>query len=452
VTGSPSARRAVVLVHNPLVSYSRAVRFGRTLAAAGWEVELVGTDGPGLPERDEVPPGPPLELPDGRSVAAGSLPIERVPHGGTAQRLLDPPWADLDRRLAETPLPTLGFASRTLLWPLEARAWSEGLRGHVQPADLYHACGLQAAWAARDLTGPARKAGRAGRVIYDLIDIHLESGSYAGLSPLRRRLFSARESRLVKAADGLTSASDPFADDAMARWHLPERPVVVYNGPFRSELTSADTDLVREATGIPAERAVVMFIGRFERFAGLLEAGEAVLGLPDAAFVAIGRGSLEAELQARDVDPAFAGRHFTLPPVLPEDVPQWAAAADATIFLSTVADLNQRLLTPNKLWESLAGGAPIVFSRGLEQMRRILEPEGLGVAVDRDDPAAIAAGLRTFLDEGPTQRADRRARARWLVSERYAWDVWVPNYLELADALTGGDGAPGRPAPARSRS
>jgi glycosyltransferase involved in cell wall biosynthesis len=321
----------------------------------------------------------------------------------------------------------------------------------VPPADLYHACGLQAAWAARALAGPARAAGRAGRVVYDMLDIYLESGSYAGLSPLRRRLFAAREARLVEDVDRLVTVSDAFADDAVGRVGLAERPLVVYNGCFRSELPRTDTDLVRAATGIPPERPVVLFLGRLEPFAGLLEAGDAVMRLPDAAFVAMGRGSLEDELRARDAEPARAGRHFTLPPVPAEDVPRWAAGADATIFLSTVRDRNQELLTPNKLWESLAGGAPIVFSAGLRAMRGILEPADLGVAVDRDDPEAIAAGLRHLLEAPAEERAARRERARRLIDEEYAWDRWAPDYLALADRLSGDGGAPPGPA-ARVRS
>ncbi len=323
---------------------------------------------------------------------------------------------------------------RILAWPVAARAWGHSLLT-LPPADLYHACGAGAAFAARALAARAQHAGRRGRVIYDMIDIFLEAGGYPSMRRWRRALYRRRESKLVQQVDGLTTVNDALADDAVSRWRLAERPAVVYNCPSRVEVPAADADLIRAATGIPPGRAIVLYIGRFFAGYGLLEAGDAVMRLPEVAFVAMGYGQLAPELRARDNDPARAGRHFTLPPVPPEEVARWAASADLSIFVSAAATLNLRLSTPNKLWESLAGGTPIVVGEDLAEMRRILEPEGLGIAARHDDPQAIANAVRQFLDLPVERRAVLRARARRLVTERYAWDLWAPSYLASVERI-----------------
>ncbi|HET7678351.1 MAG TPA: glycosyltransferase [Candidatus Limnocylindrales bacterium] len=420
----PAARRAVVLSHKTLRAYARTDRVARSLAGAGWQVSVVGLAGEGLPEveHDAGTPG---------------VTLRRVAPAGPLAAFLHERRGPLERAARRGGLPTPGALAQVAAWPLAARAWSHGLRS-LPPADLYHACGLGAAWAARDLARRARREGAAGRVVYDMIDIFLEASRYPSLPAWRRALYRRREARLVRDVDGLTTVNDALADDALGRWGLSRPPLVLYNCPARDELPTGETTLLREAAGLPREVSIVLFLGRFVPGRGLLEAGDAVLRLPTAAFVALGYGPLEEELRRRDA--ARPGRHVTLPPVPPADVPRWAAGADATIFVSPGSTLNLRLSTPNKLWESLAGGTPIVYGRELEGIRRVVEPDGLGIAATHDDPVAIAAALAALLDTPPAERRARRERARRLVAERYAWDVHAPAYLELADRLVPGRG------------
>jgi glycosyltransferase involved in cell wall biosynthesis len=417
-----------VLVHNTLVAYSRAVRFARTLAEAGWDVTLAGLAGDGQPVREEirVVPG---DTPDPRRIT-----VVRVVPSGRLAPFLHERRGRVDRLLRRLRVPTPSAVMQVVAWPLAARAWGAGLRS-LPPADLYHACGIGAAFAARDLAARARRKGRAGQLVYDMIDIFLEANRYPFLPRWRRALFRRREAALVRDAAATVTVSAALAADAVARWSLAEPPCVMANAPTRAEMPPGDLDLIRAATGIPASCRIVVFLGRFVPDRGLLEAGDAVLLVPDTAFVALGYGPLEPELRARDAEAERRGRHYTLSPVPPEDVPRWAASADASIFVSPGRTLNIRLSTPNKLWESLAGGTPVVYGRELEGMRGILEPARLGLPANHDNVADIAAAIRTLLDAPDAERASRRERARRLVSERFAWDVTEPAYLRLVDGL-----------------
>jgi glycosyltransferase involved in cell wall biosynthesis len=421
-------RRAVVLVHNTLVAYSRAVRFARTLADAGWDVTLAGLAGDGLAAHELVAVQP-HEDADPRRIQ-----LVRVAPSGPLAPFLHERRGRIDRLLRRMRVPTPSAVMQVAAWPLAARAWGHGLRS-LPPADLYHACGIGAAFAARSLASRARRQGRAGHVVYDMIDIFLEANRYPLLPRWRRALFRRRERALVAAAAATTTVNDALADDAVTRWNLRERPLVVWNAPARYEMPDRDHDLIRAATGIPAERRVVLFLGRLVPERGIFETGDAVLRARDAAFVAIGYGRLEEEVRARDLEPERAGRHFTLPAVPPEDVARWASSADVSSVMFPPLTTNVRLSTPNKLWESLAGGTPVVYGSALEGLRTVLEPNDLGLPARHDDLDGIATAIASLLDEPAPARRERRERARRVMRERYAWDVAEPRYLALVDRL-----------------
>jgi glycosyltransferase involved in cell wall biosynthesis len=97
--------------------------------------------------------------------------------------------------------------------------------------------------------------------------------------------------------------------------------------------------------------------------------------------------------------------------------------------------LNQRLSSPNKFWESLTAGTPIVVGRDLPVMRTIVEAEAIGAVADPADPDDLARALREVLDQPADARAAMRARALAAARDRYAWEIAVGPYLDLVAGL-----------------
>ena len=63
---------------------------------------------------------------------------------------------------------------------------------------------------------------------------------------------------------------------------------MLLNGQPRWDPPAVRPDLIREAAGLPPERAIVLFLGRLGRERGLEEAADAVIRLRDAALVMLG--------------------------------------------------------------------------------------------------------------------------------------------------------------------
>jgi glycosyltransferase involved in cell wall biosynthesis len=109
--------------------------------------------------------------------------------------------------------------------------------------------------------------------------------------------------------------------------------------------------------------------------------------------------------------------------------------ADASIVAVPANSLNQRLSTPNKFWESLTAGTPMVVGRDLSVMRSIVEDEQIGATADPGDAADLARALASLLDAPDEVRAARRARALELARTRYNWETAVGDYLGLVRSL-----------------
>ncbi|MGH2512331.1 MAG: glycosyltransferase [Candidatus Limnocylindrales bacterium] len=401
VTGRP---RAVVLVPSPANPYSRALRVARSLAGAGFEVEIAAVDEPSVPREER----------DGEIVIRRYVP---------------------EREASITRLAGIRQARQVGLWPEADRGWYRSLRRQVRPADVYHACGYRTVGVALDLASAARRAGRAGRVIYDVIDVQLDSQVYADLPGLVRTVHAARERRWIRAVDGVVTVNQPLADHLARAWPLSGPVTVLLNCQPRWTPPPKPPTHLRDITGIPPERTVVLFLGKLADQKGLDEVAQAVLRLPDAAFVLMGFGRWAERLRARDLEAPFVGRHFTIPPVHPDAVPEWVASADVSIVAVPANSLNQRLSTPNKFWESLTAGTPVVVGRDLEVMAAILAADDLGASADARDPLDLARAMATIVARSPAERAAQRERCLRVTRERYNWETAVEPYLDLVRRL-----------------
>ena len=91
--------------------------------------------------------------------------------------------------------------------------------------------------------------------------------------------------------------------------------------------------------------------------------------------------------------------------------------------------LNNRFSTPNKLFEYLNAGLAVAAS-DLPEIRRIVESDDLGALFDPDDPASIAAALRSLTADRQALAAMRR-RALAAAAGPQSWAVDEAVLLDL---------------------
>ena len=161
---------------------------------------------------------------------------------------------------------------------------------------------------------------------------------------------------------------------------------------------------------------------------------EAVLRVPDAVLVLLGYGPWRDELVAAAAAPPYLGRVFVLDAVTPDELLAWIASADAAVMAIEDTSPNYRFTTPNKLFEAMAAGVPVVAS-DLPGMAAIVRETGCGVLVDPGSVESIAEGLRQVLLATPEDRAAMVERCVRAHLDTYDWENQEGRLLELVRPL-----------------
>ncbi len=438
--GQPSPGPRVILLFASTAEHnSRALRMTRTLVDAGCPVTWVARAAPGLPDREaregydllRVPlPGGPRWLPAPRLPVPGTEPRSPAPGAPPRRRVA------AVRLLLEGP----GRLLQALRYELVVRRWAAAVERVAPPADVWQADGLVMLPVALRL-----RARHGGRVVYDSLEIHVESGRFARLPRTWRWLLARRERRWARSADAVITVSRPYADVLARRLGL--RPAIVMNcppappdpapgepgGPPRPrrlhQLLALDPDL-----------PVVLYHGYLFPHRGIERLFEAMARVPDAHLVVMGFGPRFEAYREQAAALPHATRVHVVPGVPPESLLDWVASADVAAMPIEGNTLNHRLTTPNKLFEALAAGVPVVAS-DLPGMATIVRETGAGVLCDPDDPADIARAILAVLDASAADREACRARALAAARATYNWERQAAVYAGVLRSL-GASGPP----------
>ncbi len=406
VTGAPVPPRQVprpqrlgIVVPSSAVHDSRTARIARSLAARGHDVTVHARAGADAPAGEE--------LLDGYRVV-------RAP-AGQGPRL---------------PLP-LRIVDRALSSRRQGQMAVRADRG----ADLYHGMALMG------IPVALRLAERAGvSAVYDVRDLYADARNLARLPAPARRILLARERSWARRAGAIVTVNPALADVLAERFGV-ARPAVVMNCAPRWTPTDGWPRRFHDTLGLPSDARIALYHGGLEPGRGIEQLLAAVPALPATVqVVLLGYGRLRPALEARIAgDGGLRDRVHLLDAVPPSDLAQWVGSADVAVAAIQPTTLNHRLSTPNKLFEALAAGVPVVAS-DFPAMRPVVldDPAGpLGAVCDPTDPAALAAAIVRVLDRDDATRLALRERCLAAAHERYAWESQLETLLDVYGRLTG---------------
>jgi glycosyltransferase involved in cell wall biosynthesis len=180
-------------------------------------------------------------------------------------------------------------------------------------------------------------------------------------------------------------------------------------------------DLVRDALGIGPAVSVMLYQGAVKEDRGIEQSVAAIMLVPDACLVLLGFGQQFERYRALAASDAYRGKLYVADAVPPDRLLEWTASADVMVMAIPDTSLNHRFTTPQKLFEAIAAGVPVVAS-DLPGMSRIVRETGCGELCDPQDPASIAAALRRILEAPPEVRAAYGSRALEAAETTYNWE------------------------------
>ena len=393
--------RVCMFLHNAFTHDTRVLKEARTLAGAGHEVRVLAV-------RDAD--SPPCERRDGFTVVrlasdpAPTRALRRLLSLSGRDTRIGRVAAPLDPRAAGARA-TLGRTALRVHLGLELMRYLRLAIGaaRAHPAHVYVAHDLET------LPAAARAAQWGGaRLVYDSHELFSER---TAAGPGARLAWRVIERRLIDRADAVITVSDSIADELVRRYGVP-RPVVVRNVPSGPPHDGAASPL-REALRIDPAAPVVLYLGGLQPGRGLEPLVRSIASVEGAALVLMGPGHPQYVAALREVARRAGTDERTsfAAPVAAGDVVRWASGADVGVAPIQNVSLSYYLSLPNKVFDYIAAGLPVVAS-DFPEMRRVVRDRGLGALCRPDDPADIARAISwTLHDPARHERLRQAARA-----------------------------------------
>jgi glycosyltransferase involved in cell wall biosynthesis len=412
-----------MVVNNAITHDARVVKVAVTMARAGAEVRVLGVGGSGGRER---------------AVSCGSAVFERLPV--LPQRGLTPGyarWAAIRRFGRAFPagrwrhsVPVTGYYRRAFLPALRELA-PDAVHVH----DI-HLLGTVAEYAAGATYRP--------QVVYDAHEY------VAGLAVSGARTqrsvdgWAALEREHVRSADRVITVADGLAERLQALHHLARRPAVVHNAPVAWDEGVGASRSLRDQCGIGPGVRLAVYSGALSAARGVDTAVEALGLLPDLhlAVVAVPYPHpMAPRLRQIAASVGAAGRLHLVPPVPSHEVPSYLSEADLAVSPILGDSVSYDLALPNKLFEFLHAGLPMVVS-DCRAIAKFVTEHRLGRVFRAGDPTDLADAVRRVLACPPHPDTTQLRR-------EYSWQGQEPHLVGVYDELVSGLHVPTPPlAPA----
>lgn len=415
-------RPALVIARNPCVHDSRILREADTLSKLGYRPRILGVVSERVRERHGVIQGVPITRLEPTSPFSWIR--SRLRRAGSRRVA----GAGSDPRAGGA---SISVAVRVHRWmrTLDFYRRAIGEVRELRPA-LIHCNDYNTMWvgvAARLIGGIA--------VVYDSHELWADRN----LRPEPRWWLLACEALFVRCAHRTITASPGYSEVIARRYRIPP-PGVVRNIPATDSMATASADGAparSSGTSAQSETPLVLYVGALTTGRGLEIAIRAIALVPDARLRLVGPASdrYRAELIELAQREQVADRVELAGAVAPERLLETASEADVGLALIQPVCLSYRMSLPNKLFEYVAAGVPVLGS-DLPAIGALVREHGIGLVAQPDQVADVAAKLSEMLD--PDRNREFRLAVRE-AAQQLRWErearVLAGNYAEAAASV-----------------
>lgn len=272
-------------------------------------------------------------------------------------------------------------------------------------------------------------------LIYDSHEFFTEAAGLTG-RPFHRGVWLLLERLVFPRLKAVITVNDSIADAYAARYPQArsKRPLVVRNMPLKRELLAANPS-VRSQYGISEDGLLMILQGAFmDQDRGVREA----LGLLDEpddwSLLLVGAGP-EFD-RAKSLQSRYGDRLICLDKLPFDALFQLTASADIGLSLDQGKHGNYWMSLPNKLFDYIHAGLPVVAT-AMPEVKKVVEAWEIGCVVPLGDPAALANAIREVRDIPRKTWQDRCRRAadslHWASDEKHLIQALVKSGAHQMD-------------------
>jgi len=171
---------------------------------------------------------------------------------------------------------------------------------------------------------------------------------------------------------------------------------VVRNIPERKDHIFVQT---REELGLPADKKIVLLQGagiNIQR--GAEEAVEAMKYLDNAVLLIVGGGDVLPLLKKQVQESKLESKVIFIPKQTPDKLFSYTAIANIGLAIDKDTNINYRFSLPNKLFDYIHAGIPLLVSP-LPEIKRIVDQYQVGEFIESHDPRHIAQKISDMLND-----------------------------------------------------
>lgn len=230
-------------------------------------------------------------------------------------------------------------------------------------------------------------------LVYDSHEYFTEVPELIG-RPVVRSIWRWLEGMLVPQVDAAYTVCDSIAEVYGELYKVPFK--VVRNLPVCSEVV-IPSSAIHKAMGAPK---IILYQGALNMGRGIESAIRAMQFVDAAELWLVGDGDLTAQLKQLVADLQLEGKVKFLGKLPLSQLGEVTRQADLGISLEEDLGLNYRFTLPNKLFDYIQAGVPVLVSN-LPEMRRIVEHYQIGAIAETHQRKELAAKMSSVLADAP---------------------------------------------------
>lgn len=233
--------------------------------------------------------------------------------------------------------------------------------------------------------------------------------------PISYKVWHGIEKRCFPKLKTVITVSQSIVDQYEKEYGI--RPYLVRNIPPAA--TRFTVTATRQSLGMPEGKPVLLLQGAgINEGRGGEEIVQAMQYLPDYHLFIVGEGTVVPQLKQMTAEMKLQDRITFVPRQTPEKLFNYTSLADIGMAIDTDISANLRFSLPNKIFEYIKAGTPMVVSNLVERAR-IVRQYNVGVVADTVTPEAIAQAVKQLAE--PDRLAECRENCK-IAAQELTWE------------------------------
>jgi len=264
---------------------------------------------------------------------------------------------------------------------------------------------------------------RPVKIVYDCHEYETERD---GMSNTSKKILKFFEKRLIKQVNQVLCVSNEIANCYVTDYNI-VKPKLVLNCPNFSE--KPKQNLFREALNIRSDQKIFLYQGGLKSGRGieLLVKAFSQLRNDNNVLVCMGVGPLDKLI--KEASEKYKTIFFH-PAVKSDALLNFTSSADYGILFYEDTCLNHRYCSPNKMFEYLMSGLPVLTSN-LYEMKRLVELECVGIVASENTVEGFKQGLKNSLNKNYAEVQKNVFSAR----KKFCWEEQEKVLFEAYESI-----------------